>query len=126
MNRLAFTLLVCLVCFGCQPKSKKYWFSPDRTLEQVTADCSECNRQAQAHAQEQHLMRYRDSVEQDKPWQMDNEPIEEANRQLDEENRFVNCMAGKGYRQVRAFPLSAEIRTRNRFGGDTVQHLAGR
>lgn len=71
-------------------------------------------------------MRYRDSMEQDRPWQMDNELVEDANRQLDEENRFENCMARKGYRQVRALPLDTEIKTRDCFGGDTIQHLAGR
>ncbi len=71
-------------------------------------------------------MRYRDSMEQDRPWQMDNELVEDADRQLDEENRFENCMARKGYRQVRAFPLDTEVETRNCFGGDTIQHLAGR
>lgn len=63
MNRLAFLLLTSLVCLGCHSRPKKYWFSPDKTLEQITKDCKECNRQAQARAQEEHILRYRDSVE---------------------------------------------------------------
>jgi hypothetical protein len=126
MNRLIIAALTCLVCLGCHSRSKKYWFNAGRTLEQITGDCKECHRQAQAQAHEEHIVRYRDSVERDRPWQMDNELVEDANRELDKENLFNGCMTGKGYRQVRDFPLGAEIRRRDRFGGDTLQHLAGR
>ncbi len=125
MDRIGVTLLMCLVCLGCQSRSKMVWFNPDRTLEQITVDCRQCNRRAKAHAQEEHVLRYRDSIERNRPWQMDNDLIEEANRELDEENLFQGCMIDKGYRQVRDFPLGEEIRTRACFGGDSLQHLAG-
>lgn len=126
MNRLGFAFLMCLVCLGCQSRPAQYWFDPDKTLEEIAADCRECNRQAHAGTQEEHILRYLDSVEHDKPWQMDNDLIEDANRDLDEKNLFEGCMTGKGYHQVRDLPLGTKIRTRDCFGGDTLQHLAGR
>ncbi|HNY80089.1 MAG: hypothetical protein RBS72_03845 [Sedimentisphaerales bacterium] len=125
MSRVVVLVLASLVCLGCQPRSRMYWFSAERTLEQIVADCRECHRQALARAQEEHVLRYRDSVERDRPWQMDNELLEQANRELDEANTFNGCMTGKGYRQVRGFPLGVKVRTKDCFGGDSLQHLAG-
>jgi hypothetical protein len=57
---------------------------------------------------------------------MGSEAHEEANRDLDERNSFRHCMTAKGYRQQREFPLGAKIKRGKCFGGDTIQHFAGR
>jgi hypothetical protein len=126
MSRCTIVILMCVASLGCHSKSRKYWFSPDRTLEEVVADCRQCDRQADIRAQEEHILRYRDSVEQGQSWRMGTESIEQVDRDLDKENAFNGCMTSKGYRQVRDFPLGSEIRKRDCFGGDAPQHLAGR
>jgi hypothetical protein len=126
MNRVILMIGICLACLGCHSRQETYWFHPDRTLEEITEDCRQCNRQAQARAQEEHVLRYRDSVEQGQSWRMGNELVEEVDRELDEANSFAGCMSSRGYRQVQAFPLGSEIRKKDCFGGDSVQHLAGR
>ncbi len=121
MGRFALVLLTSLVCLGCASRPKAYWYHPGKTLEEARDDCKACNRQAHAHAQEEHIRRYQESVERDRPWQMD-ELTEEANRELDERHSFGGGMAAKGYRLQREFPLGAEIRRGKRSG----EHLAGR
>jgi len=126
MRRFVMMVSMTLACVGCASRKITYWYHPDRTLEEARKDCRECNRQAQARANEEHVRRYRDSMEHDRPWQMGVEPVEEANRELDELNAFEACMKSRGYRRHQAFPLDATVRTAEEFGADRIQHLAGR
>lgn len=122
MSRIAVLLLIGVVCLGCASRPKAYWYHPDKTLEEARADCKACTRQAHAHAQKEHLWRYQESVERNRPWQMGNELTEEANRELDESSFFDGCMAAKGYRQQHEFPLGARVRRGEYFG----EHFGGR
>ena len=79
-----------------------------------------------ATANEMHIRRYQESIEHDRPWQMDNDALEEANREIDEERYFGACMMSRGYRQVSEYRLGPDIRKRNGFGGAGLQHLAGK
>jgi hypothetical protein len=124
--RAGFLLLAGLACVGCHAKPKQYWLSPEKRLEEATRDCRECNRLASAQAHEEHIRRYHESIEHGRPWQMDNEALEEANREMDEDRYFGACMRSRGYRQVSEHRLGPEIRKRNGFGGNDLQHLAGK
>lgn len=126
MSRFSAVLLTGLICAGCAKRPEAYWYNPDKTLEAARADCQACNRQAQAHAQEEHIRRYQDSITRDRPWQMGSEALEEADRKLDENNAFVACMNARGYQRRRELPLGADLRTGKSFGADRSQHLAGR
>jgi hypothetical protein len=125
MKCLIVLLLAGLACLGCSSKPKQYWFSPDRTLEDARIDCRECNRLANARAQEEHIRRFQESIEHDRPWQMEIKTLEEANRAMDERHYFGACMTSRGYRHVSAYRLGPEIRTGSGFGGDELQRLAG-
>ena len=126
MNRAAVVLLAGIASLGCASRPEAYWYRPDKTLEEARADCQACNRQAQAHAQEEHMRRYQDSITHGRPWQMGSEAHEEADRDLDEYNAFVACMNAKGYQRRRELPLGSDLRTGKCFGADRGQHLAGR
>ena len=126
MKCLIVLLLAGLTCLGCSSKPKQYWFSPDRTVEDVRRDCRQCNRLANARAQEEHIRRFQESVEHDRPWQMENTTLEEANRAMDERHHFGACMRSRGYHQVSEYRLGPEVRKRSGFGGDALQRLAGK
>ena len=126
MRRFGTVLLIGLICLGCASRPEAYWYNPDKTLEEARTDCQACNRQAQAHAQEEHIRRYQDSITHGRPWEMGSEAHEEANRDLDEYNAFIACMNGKGYQRHRELPLGSDLRTGKCFGADRSQHLAGR
>jgi hypothetical protein len=125
MRCLTVLVLIGVGCIGCHPKAKSYWFHPDRTLEEARKDCRECNRVADARAQEEHIRRYQESIEHDRPWQMENQALEEANRTMDEERYFGACMGSRGYRQVSDYRLGPEVRKGSDFGGEELQRLAG-
>jgi hypothetical protein len=57
---------------------------------------------------------------------MENQSLEEANREMDERRYFGACMRSRGYRQVSAYRLGPEVRTGSGFGGDELQRLAGK
>jgi len=124
--RVGFLFLAGLACLGCSSKPKQYWFNPDRTLEEARKDCRQCNRVADVRAHEEHIRRFQESIEHDRPWQMENKTLEEANREMDEEHYFGACMQSRGYRQVSAYRLGSEIRKGSGFGGDELQRLAGK
>jgi len=126
MRRIGLLLVAGLACVGCHGEPKRYWLNPEGTLEGAMQDCRECNRVANAKANEEHIRRYQESIEHDRPWQMDNDALEEANREIDEERYFGACMMSRGYRQVSEYRLGPDIRKRNGFGGAGLQHLAGR
>jgi hypothetical protein len=126
MKCLIVLVLMGVGCIGCHAKAKSYWFHPDRTLEEARKDCRECNRVADARAQEEHIRRYQESIEHNRPWQMESQALEEANRAMDEERYFGACMQSRGYRHVSAYRLGPEIRKGSGFGGDELQRLAGK
>ena len=126
MPRSIALLLLVLAGAGCKSTPSKYWYHPDKTLEEARADCRECTRQARVHAQEEHVLRYRESIEHRRPWQMENETIEQADRDFDKERAFTACMSDKGYQQRREFPLGADVRRGTGNGPTRTEHLAGR
>lgn len=126
MRRIGLLLVAGLACVGCHGEPKQYWLNPEGTLEAAMQDCRECNRVANAKANEEHIRRYQESIEHDRPWQMENDALEEANRAIDEERYFGACMMSRGYRQVSEYRLGPDIRKRNGFGGAGLQHLAGK
>lgn len=126
MKCLIVLLLMGVICIGCHPKAKQYWFNPDGTLEGARRDCRECNRVADVRAQEEHIRRFQESIEHDRPWQMENKTLEEANWAMDERHYFGACMRSRGYRHVSEYRLGPEVRKRSGFGGDELQHLAGK
>ncbi len=126
MYRSIALLLFVLVGLGCRPAWPEYWYHPDKTLEEARKDCRECRDRARVHAQEEYILRYRDSMEHRRPWQMENEVIEQADRDFDKEQAFTACMTEKGYQQRREFPLDTEVRRGTGYGPTGTEHLAGR
>jgi hypothetical protein len=125
VKRAVVLILAVLGFVGCQSQPRRYWFNPEKTLEEATQDCRQCNRHASARAQEEHIGRYQDSMERGRPWQMGSAAAEEANREMDEAYFFGTCMTSRGYRLVPESRLGAETRKRTCFGGDGLQPLAG-
>lgn len=108
MKRFIFNLvIVTLLISGCASE-KRYWHKRSTTLEQANLDCRECWQEANQFTSLERSIYYQQSPKSDDPFLND-----AMNSQYirDQEQDFMNCMRGRGYRLVEKSWLPADART---------------
>ena len=127
MKRLTTLLFLSISMPGCQSQSKSlmYWYKPDTTLEQAIKDCKQCRERAHGDAQAGHYDRYHARTENPHsvPY---SESTDRFDRDIDDLHSFRSCMRQLGYTPVLEHRLGADVRKTYRFGGNEIQHIAGK
>ena len=127
MKRLLCLALLSALVLGCQSQSQKrmYWSKPDTTIEQAKDDCQKCKLLARAEAQARQYDRYRARAVNRTAASFTSPELNEFDRDIDELHSFRSCMRSLGYQPIPEHRLDSDKRKAYRFGGGTIQHLAG-
>ncbi len=80
---------------------------------------------ARGEAQARQYDRYRERAVNRSAASFTSPELNEIDRDFDELNSFRSCMRSLGYRPIPGHRLDSDKRKAYRFGGGTIQHLAG-
>ena len=127
MKRLLCLVLLSALVLGCQSESRKrkYWSKPTTTIEQAKDDCRKCEVIARGEAQARQYIRYGERAVNRSTAPFTSPELNEIDREFDERHSFRSCMRSLGYRPIPGYRLGSDVRKAYRFGGGTIQHLAG-
>jgi len=119
-------LLSLFLAAGCAgPKPPFYWYHPDKTLEEVKADYSECESKAQEEAAKMVEDKYFDHLRSPNALAAGEEPPAKKDKSADPElqartdwgklygrKAFAGCMQSRGYVKLRAYQVTPDLKTK--------------
>lgn len=119
-----FLMLSLFLTAGCAgPKPPFYWYHPDKTLEEVKADYTECESKAQEEAAKMVEDEYFDHLRSPNVLAAGEEPPAKKSKSADpelqaktdwgklyEQKAFAGCMQSRGYVQLRAYQVTPSLK----------------
>lgn len=112
--------LTVFLLVGCAPGPTRFWYHPDKTLEQAKVDCRACQSRAEDEAgemavEEEHRQARSQSRSSDDGWKFYDEQVKSRSSlgTMYKKNVFDGCMQGRGYIKVEDYRLPSNLRTKS-------------